>query len=103
MGDLGPRIAIAKTDDLSNIVMWIMGSLDEPSIGLIKMAFFGSIAGLVASYFFCFDLNALLLGEEDASNLGVNTARTKKFLFIIILIIIIVYYYKFPHLLQTIF
>jgi iron complex transport system permease protein len=76
-------MAIAKTDDLSNIVMWIMGSLDEPSIGLIKMAFFGSIAGLVASYFFCFDLNALLLGEEDASNLGVNTARTKKFLFII--------------------
>ena len=76
-------MAIAKTDDLSNIVLWIMGSLDEPGIGLIKMVFFGSIAGLVVSYFFCFDLNALLLGEEEASNLGINTARTKKFLFIL--------------------
>jgi len=76
-------MAVAKTDDLSNIVLWIMGSLDEPGTGLIKLAFFGSIAGLIVSYFFCFDLNALLLGEEDASNLGVNTARTKKYLFII--------------------
>ena len=76
-------MAIAKTDDLSNIVLWIMGSLDEPSTALIKMAFFGSMAGLVVSYFFCFDLNALLLGEEEASNLGVNTDRTKKIIFII--------------------
>jgi iron complex transport system permease protein len=76
-------MAIAKTDDLSNIVLWIMGSLDEPNTDLIKLAFFGSIAGLIASYFFCFDLNALLLGEEDASNLGINTARTKKILFIL--------------------
>ena len=57
-----------------------MGSLDEPGTGLIKMAFFGSIAGLVISYFFCFDLNALLLGEEEASNLGINTVRTKNFI-----------------------
>ncbi|WP_457553031.1 FecCD family ABC transporter permease [Desulfobacula sp.] len=76
-------MAISKTDDLQNIVLWIMGSLDEPNIILIKMTFFGSLAGLVASYFFCFDLNALLLGEEEAANLGVNTARTKKIIFII--------------------
>ncbi len=76
-------MAIAKTDDLSNIVLWIMGSLDEPGTALIKMAFIGSMIGLVVSYFFCFDLNALLLGEEEASNLGVNTDRTKKIIFII--------------------
>ena len=76
-------MAISKSDDLQNIVLWIMGSLDEPNIILIKMTFFGSLAGLIASYFFCFDLNALLLGEEEASNLGVNTARAKKSIFII--------------------
>ena len=76
-------MAISKSDDLQNIVLWIMGSLDEPNTVLIKMALFGSLAGLVISYFFCFDLNALLLGEDEAANLGVNTTRTKKYLFII--------------------
>ncbi|MBC2705379.1 iron ABC transporter permease [Desulfobacula sp.] len=76
-------MAISKSDDLQNIVLWIMGSLDEPNTILIKMALFGSLAGLVVSYFFCFDLNALLLGEDEAANLGVNTTRTKKYLFIL--------------------
>ena len=76
-------MAISKSDDLQNIVLWIMGSLDEPNTILIKMAVFGSLAGLVISYFFCFDLNALLLGEDEAANLGVNTTRTKKYLFIL--------------------
>ena len=76
-------MAISKSDDLQNIVLWIMGSLDEPNTILIKMAVFGSLAGLVISYFFCFDLNALLLGEDEAANLGVNTTKTKKYLFIL--------------------
>ncbi|RLC25188.1 MAG: iron ABC transporter permease [Deltaproteobacteria bacterium] len=76
-------MAISKSDDLQNIVLWIMGSLDEPNTILIKMALFGSLGGLVISYFFCFDLNALLLGEDEAANLGVNTTKTKKYLFIL--------------------
>jgi len=76
-------MAVSKSDDLQNIVLWIMGSLDEPNTTLIKMTLFGSLAGLVISYFFCFDLNALLLGEDEAANLGVNTTRTKKYLFIL--------------------
>lgn len=75
-------MAISKSDDLHNIVLWIMGSLDEPNTVLIRITFFGSLAGLVVSYFFCFDLNAMMLGEEEAANLGVNTTRTKKILFI---------------------
>lgn len=75
-------MAISHSDDLQNIVLWIMGSLDEPNIVLIKIACLGSITGLVISYFFCMDLNALLLGDEEAANLGINTTRTKKFLFI---------------------
>ncbi len=76
-------MAVSKSDDLQNIVLWIMGSLDEPNTILIKMAVFGSLAGLVISYFFCFDLNALLLGEDEAANLGIDTTRTKKYLFIL--------------------
>jgi len=75
-------MAISKSDDLQNIVLWILGSLDESNTALIKMAFLGSLSGLVVSYFFCFDLNAMLLGEDEAASLGVNTIRSKKFLFI---------------------
>lgn len=76
-------MALAETDDLQNIVLWIMGSLDEPDMVLIRMALMGSVAGLILSYLFCFDLNGLLLGEEEAANLGVNTTRTKKGVFFI--------------------
>ena len=76
-------MAISKSDDLHNIVFWIMGSLDEPNIVLIKIVCYGSIIGLVISLFHCHNLNALALGDEQAALLGVDTAKTKKILFII--------------------
>ncbi|WP_022668614.1 FecCD family ABC transporter permease [Desulfospira joergensenii] len=75
-------MALSHSDDLQSIVLWIMGSLDEPNTTLIRTACIGALAGLFISYFFCMDLNALLLGDEEAASLGINTARTKKFLFI---------------------
>ena len=75
-------MALSHSDDLQSIVLWIMGSLDEPNTILIRTACLGSLAGLFISYFFCMELNALLLGEEEAASLGINTVRTKKFLFI---------------------
>ena len=75
-------MAISKSDDLHNIVFWIMGSLDEPDLTLIKIVSAGSILGLIISLFHCHSLNALALGEEQATFLGIDTARTKKILFI---------------------
>jgi len=60
-----------------------MGSLDEPNMLLIRMAVIGALAGLVLSYFFCLDLNALALGEEEAIHLGINVEKTKRILFIL--------------------
>ncbi len=76
-------MAISKKQDLHSIVFWIMGSLDEPNISLIKIVIAGSLIGLFCSYFFCLDMNALALGEEESVHLGVNIERTKKFLFVI--------------------
>ncbi len=76
-------MAISKTEDLHGIIFWMMGSLEQPNTSLIWMTTLISVAGLVASYFFCFDLNALLLGEEEAIHLGVNVEKTKRALFII--------------------
>ncbi|MCK4904941.1 iron ABC transporter permease [bacterium] len=76
-------MAISKTENLHGIIFWMMGSLEQPNINLIWMSVFVSILGLIASYFFCFDLNALLLGEEEATHLGINVGKTKRVLFII--------------------
>jgi len=76
-------MSVSRAEDLHGIVFWIMGSLEEPSWVLIKLTFGVSIFGLVASYLFCLDLNALSLGEEEALHLGINIERTKRILFVI--------------------
>ncbi len=76
-------MSISRAEDLHGIVFWIMGSLEEPDWFLIKLAFWLSILGLAVSYLFCFDLNALSLGEEEALHLGINVEKTKRLLFVI--------------------
>ena len=76
-------MAISRAEDLHGIIFWIMGSLEEPNWTLIKIAFSISILGLISSYFFSVDLNALSLGEEDAIHLGINVERSKKILFLL--------------------
>jgi ABC-type Fe3+-siderophore transport system, permease component len=60
-----------------------MGSLEEPNWLLIKAAVLVSITGLIISYLFSLDLNALSLGEEEAQHLGINIEKTKRLLFIL--------------------
>lgn len=76
-------MAVSRIEDLHGIVFWIMGSLEEPNNTLILLSLAVSIIGLILSYLFCIDLNALALGEEEATHLGVNVERSKRFLFII--------------------
>ncbi|MBI5143770.1 MAG: iron ABC transporter permease [Candidatus Omnitrophica bacterium] len=76
-------MAISRSEDLHGIVFWMMGSLEEPNWLYIKMALVISLAGLVISYPFSLSLNALSLGEEEAHGLGINTERTKRFLFLL--------------------
>ena len=76
-------MAVAKVEDLQGIIFWMMGSLEESSWTLIKLAIMVSITGLIASYLFCLDLNTLALGDEEATHLGINVERTKQILFMI--------------------
>ncbi|NVL89649.1 MAG: iron ABC transporter permease [Desulfobacterales bacterium] len=76
-------MAVTKTEDLHGIIFWIMGSLEEPNFSLTRSVTFISLGGMVLSFLFAVDLNALSLGEEDAFHLGVEVDRTKKFLFLI--------------------
>ncbi len=60
-----------------------MGSLEEPDWLLIKMAIVIALAGLAISYLLCLKLNALALGEDEARHLGIDTEKTKRYIFII--------------------
>jgi len=76
-------MAVSRSEDIHGIVFWVMGSLDEPDAFLIAIAVGTSLVGLVVAYLFSLDLNALALGEEEATHLGVNVERTKRLLFLI--------------------
>ncbi len=76
-------MSIATSDDLHNIIFWVMGSLDESNNSLINIAFYSAIAGLVLTYFFAQTLNALRLGEVKAKHLGINTGVAIKLLFFV--------------------
>lgn len=76
-------MAVSRSEDIHTIVLWIMGSLDVTDMTLVQIVSAGVLAGLVISFFFCLDLNALALGEEEAASLGINVERTKKWLFIL--------------------
>lgn len=76
-------MTITKTEELHSLIFWITGTLQETNWTIVKVVFTLSIFGLITSYFFCHDLNALLLGEEGARSLGINVERSKKLLFII--------------------
>jgi len=76
-------MAITKSENLHGIVFWIMGSLEEPNIFLVKMTLLISILGLLISYMFSLDLNAFSCGEEEAHHLGIDVEKAKRLLFIL--------------------
>lgn len=75
-------MSITTAENLNSIIFWIMGSLDESDMFLIKTVFFTSIAGLLISYLFANQLNALRLGESKAKHLGVNTNFAIRIIFV---------------------
>jgi len=76
-------LAITSSENLHGIIFWIMGSLDEPNIFLIRLTLYSSLIILVISYLFVQPLNALRLGEEKALHLGINTNVAIRVLFIL--------------------
>jgi iron complex transport system permease protein len=76
-------MSLSKAEQVHGIIFWIMGSLEETSWILIWFSLIVSVAGLIVSYLYCLDLNALSIGEEGAAHLGINVERTKRIFFVI--------------------
>jgi len=60
------------------IFAWIFGSFTTVNWNYVKIASPFVIVGVVLIYVFARDLNIILLGEEQASHLGVDTERLKR-------------------------
>ncbi|OGV68601.1 MAG: iron ABC transporter permease [Lentisphaerae bacterium RIFOXYA12_FULL_48_11] len=76
-------MAVSRVEDLHGIIFWIMGSLEQPNVFLVKLAVVVSVLSLALSYLFCLELNALALGEEEALHLGISVENTKRLLFVL--------------------
>lgn len=70
-------LMVLRTENLQQLVYWLMGSLAGSAWGDIKMILPYFITALAVILFYLKDLNILLLGEESASHLGLNVERTK--------------------------
>lgn len=76
-------LATTRTENLYNIIYWVMGSLKEPDTRLIGGISITALILLAGSWFYAPTLNALRLGHEAASQLGINTTRSVKVLFLL--------------------
>ena len=73
---------IFNHDDLANIVSWTMGSFNGASWTQIAVILIPALIGTLFLSSFSRELNAIVLGEEQAQNLGVNVEFTKKIILI---------------------
>lgn len=73
----------ANADNVHSYVMWGMGTFSD--VTLQQLPFFTAVIviGLVLSLLLIKPLNALLLGEGYAENLGVNVKGTRRFLLVV--------------------
>jgi len=70
----------ATADNIHQYVLWGMGDFSEVSTDKLPWFTSFTIVGLTGSLFLIKPLNALLLGDTYASNLGVNVRRTRFFI-----------------------
>lgn len=73
----------ATEQGVKSYIMWGMGDFGSVSMGQLPVFVVVIMGGLVASLAMIKPLNALLLGEEYAENLGVNTIRVRNQLLVI--------------------
>jgi len=75
-------IRLLSGEAVHAIMAWIFGSLVSCNWNYVKIALPFVVVGVALIYVFARDLNIMLLGEEQAHHLGVNTERLKKILLV---------------------
>ncbi len=75
-------VMVLGTQDIQQVVFWLMGSLSGSSWGDITMILPYYLIGLLPLILYLNDLNLILLGEESAQHLGVEVEKVKKMLIV---------------------
>jgi len=70
-------LIIILTGNLQSIYFWLLGSLSSASWSNVSTVIPYVIIGAGTAYFFSKELNALLLGEEMATTLGIEVEKTR--------------------------
>ena len=76
-------IMVFNQDELNKIVFWMMGSFNASGwkhIGIVAPVI---LISMLTIYFFHRDFNLMLMGEDQARTLGVETEKLKKLIIII--------------------
>lgn len=75
-------ISYSNLTQVQQILNWLMGDLNGRDWGHFKLLVLPVLICCVVFYFFRQELDILLLGEEEAQNLGMNVQRTRNILLI---------------------
>jgi iron complex transport system permease protein len=67
-------------EKLHQVIFWMMGGLGGATWHQVRVMIPYALVGYICVSLFSRELNAMLLGEETASNLGVDTEKVKKIL-----------------------
>ncbi len=73
----------ANADNIHSYVMWGMGSFADVTLSQLPFFILVSLVGLLLSVLLIKPLNALLLGEGYATNLGINVHNVRRWLLIV--------------------
>ncbi|WP_445474674.1 FecCD family ABC transporter permease [Methanococcoides methylutens] len=71
------------SESLHQIIYWMMGGFWNASWDKVKITMIIVFTGIVLSYRHSWNLNVMLLGEEQAQSLGVNIESVKKQILVI--------------------
>lgn len=69
-------------ESLQKIIYWTMGSLSGKGWDDVLTIIPYSLIGFLILFYYSNEMNILLLGDENANNLGVNSAKVKKIILI---------------------
>ncbi len=75
-------------DQIGKVYMWTMGSFNSASWSRARFVLFFAIAGLIILWICAQKLNIMLMGEEDAECLGINTTRLRNGIIVVCSILV---------------
>ncbi len=77
MSAIGFLTYIARDPQARSITFWSLGTLSGASWAAVKIVAVSTVGGTVVALRYAKQLNALMIGEEEATYLGVNVNRLK--------------------------